>query len=372
MNEPERSSKTSSSLFVRILKWVSGIVLACLLASYLAPYISPESFWLPALFGLAYPFLLGIACMIAVLWLLANRKWAVVCLVAILIGWGNLSSFFRVNFSEEKNTEYQPKVMSFNVRLFDLYNWTNNKRTRDRLFRFLKREEPDILCLQEFYNDTSGDFKTLDTMVQFLNARNVHAEYTKTVKKVHLFGIATFTSYPILQKGIVPFPEKSNNICIFTDVKMRNDTVRIYNMHLQSYLFDKSDYKFVEDMQGEKETDELNGSKKLFAKMKTAFQKRAAQADRVAAHITACRYKIIVCGDFNDTPFSYTYRTISRNLTDAFRESGSGFGKTYFGEFPSYRIDYILHSKNISSSGFITHPEKLSDHYPVSCKVKVN
>jgi endonuclease/exonuclease/phosphatase family metal-dependent hydrolase len=113
--------------------------------------------------------------------------------------------------------------------------------------------------------------------------------------------------------------------------------------------------------------DEIEGSKNLLRRLKRAFVRRAPQAEMVAEHIRKCRYPVIVCGDFNDTPFSYTYNTVKGNLNDAFIECGNGFGKTYNGIFPSFRIDYILHSGSLVPSGYYTHSESYSDHFPVSC-----
>jgi endonuclease/exonuclease/phosphatase family metal-dependent hydrolase len=252
------------------------------------------------------------------------------------------------------------------VRLFDLYNWSHNKLTRNRMFSFIKKEEPDIACFQEYFQGDSGYFNTTDTLQQFLAARHVHVEFTLTMRQIQHWGIATFTRYPILGKGRIDFEGKSNNICIYTDVLIGSDTVRIYNMHLQSFLFSKEDYKFVEDLEKDKEVDEIEGSMSIFKRMKKAFILRAPQADVVASHIAVCPYRVIVCGDFNDTPFSYTYHRIKGSLGDSFMESGSGLGKTYFGNFPSFRIDYIFHSKGYRSYQYTTHPEDYSDHFALT------
>ncbi len=258
--------------------------------------------------------------------------------------------------------------MSYNSMLFDLYNWTKNKQSRNIILTTLAEENPDILCLQEFYtSEEKGDFNNIDTVTHLLNAKNHHVEYTTTLRGNDHWGIATFTKYPIIKKGKIEFNTSANNMCIYTDVVIKADTVRIYNMHLQSIRFSKADYKFLDEVNNDTTDtkDELEKSKNILRRLKRAFVKRATQADGIAAHIEKCPYKIILCGDFNDTPASYVYHTVRGNLKDAFIESGSGFEQTYTGKFPRFRIDYILHSKEFKSKNYHHLSESLTDHYPV-------
>ena len=252
--------------------------------------------------------------------------------------------------------------------LFDLYNWSKNAQTRNIILTNLAEENPDILCLQEFYtSEEKGDFNNIDTVTHLLNTKNSHVEYTITLRGNDHWGIATFTKYPIIKKGKIEFNTRSNNLCIYTDVVIKTDTVRIYNMHLQSISFTKADYKFMDQIQTDSidTKDEVEKSKGILRRLKRAFVKRATQAEIIATHIETCPYKVILCGDFNDTPASYVYNTIRGNLKDAFIESGSGFEQTYAGKFPRFRIDYILHSKEFNSKNYHHISETLTDHYPV-------
>lgn len=348
--------------------WLNYIVAACLLLSCLAAYISPNKIWVLAFFGISFPVIIAVNIFFAFYWLLRFRRQVFISLIALGFGIGSLKGLIQIeNHTTVTHGSKAFKVMSYNVRLFDLYNWNNNKATRNQIFTFIKNEAPAIICLQEVYVDDKKEFQTMDTLVKLQAANNMHIEYTTTVRKIYHWGIATLTKYPILAKGLVTFNSKSNNSCIYTDLLIDTDTVRVYNMHLQSILFSKDDYKFMENLEQNIEVEEIEGSKSILRRLKRAFVKRSLQAEAVEAHIRLCPYPVIVCGDFNDTPTSYTYHTISDQLNDAFIESGSGLGRSYTGKFPSFRIDYILHSPLFKATEFKTHKKELSDHYPVSC-----
>lgn len=387
------------------MKWlfvvINWFVALLLLSSYLAPYVHPAVFWPVSFLGLLFPLLLICNAIFLVIWLLKRKKIFWLSFLVILIGWTNINSYYKIGSESllEKNGNSridQTKILSYNVRLFDLYNWKNHQNlvTRDRIFHFIKNVNADLLMLQEFFVDDSKKFNTLDSIVQFQPAKNYHVEFTTSLNKIYHWGIATFSKYPIVNKGRVDFVGQGNNICIFSDVLIGSDTIRIYNMHLASIHFQYEEYELLQqiakispfsntthsrDSSGPIRSktrvkkladDDVNLKsviKKMFNRIKTAFIFRANQANLIAVHINNCRYPVIVCGDFNDTPLSYAYHKISRGLLDAFKVSGTGFGNTFVGPLPYFRIDFIFHDPSIKSFGFYTNRSiELSDHYPIT------
>jgi endonuclease/exonuclease/phosphatase family metal-dependent hydrolase len=356
------------SIFIKIIYF---IFLILLLLSYLTPISNPKTFWPLAFLGLAYPLLLVANLLFLIWWIIRWNKLYWLSLTCILIGWSNMKMFF--HFPEEINSKNGIKILSYNVRLFDLYNWTHEKDTRFNIYSLIKNESADICCFQEFFHRDSGSCQTIDTLLKLTACKDYHIKYTLTRKKKDHWGIATFSKYPIVKKGEITFKTKSNNICIFSDLKIKEDTIRVYNLHLQSISFGYTDYKFIDALKENNDTLDAGdieiASKNISRRLKRAFIKRASQSEKVLEHIESCKYPVIVCGDFNDTPFSYTYHSFSKKLKDSFMESGSGMGNTYLGNFPSYRIDYIFHSKNFNSSQFKVLKTSLSDHYPITCNL---
>ena len=173
---------------------------------------------------------------------------------------------------------------------------------------------------------------------------------------------ARLSQFPQIKKGTVSIEgERMNNTCIFSDLIIATDTIRIYNIHLASNWFDKSDLAFIENPEMSKDAIK-KGVLSIAKRLKTSFKKRALQVGVIKKHMQNAPYPIIVCGDFNDTPNSFSYQKIVSGLNDSFLEKGSGFGSTFLGKIPFLRIDYILHSPNVKIQSFTTHKAKLSDH----------
>lgn len=373
---PHKEEK--SHFFTRIIWVLNLLALLGLAFSYLASYVSPRTIWWLALFGLGYEFMLVINLIFVVYWMIARSRRFWVSLIFILIGIGKVFSIIQFN-SQSKDEETlrkdgHLKVMSFNVRLFDLYNWFHNEETRNNIFDFLKKESPDIICFQEFYSTDrkKPEFKNSDTLKYFLNSKYTHIEYTLTLRKTDHWGIATYSKYPIVKKQEVHFAKKGGNVFIMSDIKIGNDTIRVFNTHLESVHFGWNSYKFIENLNNDDvQQDEFSGGLTILRQLKKAFVKRATQVEILHDSIEASPYPVLVCGDFNDTPSSYSYEILSDDLNDAYKISGRGLGKTYTGPFPSFRIDYIFHDDKIRSTGFRTIHENLSDHFPVSCMIKV-
>ena len=352
-----------------MILWLNYFAVLALLLSFTAQYISPQTFWPLAFLGISYPVLWVLNLVFIVFWSIQMRWWALLSGIAVLLTVPNVTGMVHVNFSKKGVNNTDIKILDYNCMLFDLYNWSHNKQSRKIIFEMLQSESPDILCLQEFYtSEQPKDFHNADTLVTFLKAKNIHAEYTTTLRTFDHWGVATFSKYPIVRKGKIVFNTRSNNICIYTDVRINNDTVRIYNAHLASISFGKREYKFIDGLNNKEYNDSnLTESKNIIKRLKNGFLKRAEETEMIAAHMKNCRYKIILCGDFNDTPSSFAYHVLSENLKDAFKEAGNGIGKTYNGNLPLLRIDYILYDKAFSCNSYKRIPESLTDHYPISC-----
>lgn len=360
-----RASRQLSG-FNRLMLWLNYFVIIALILSVVAKYISPQLFWFIAFFGLAFPVITLLNFLFIIYWVMLGKRTAIFSIIAMVIALPGTLRFIQISWPSKQAASL--KVTSYNSMLFDLYNWTKNKDSRNLILTGLSEINSDVLCLQEFYNsEEEGDFHNTDTLTQLLNLNYHHTEYSTTLRNTDHWGIAIFSKYPIINKGKILFNTKSNNLCIYSDIVIRKDTVRIYNIHLQSISFSKSDTKFLKDVISEQDAkDEVENGKSILRRIKRAFIKRAEQVQMIKASMATCPYRIILCGDFNDTPASYAYEQLCNELNDSFVEKGLGFGRTYAGTWPQFRIDYILHSPEIKCLQFKRQNETVTDHFPIT------
>lgn len=337
--------------------------------SVFSKYISPIVFWVPAFFGLAFPFLFALNFIVILYWIIQFKPAFIFGFIALLISIPTLLRYVQLSVPTKTYNAKPLKVTSYNSMLFDLYNWTSNKETRSKILSNLSDINPDILCLQEFYtSEQKNDYNNVESLKQLYKEGYYHTEFTITLRELDHWGIATFSKYPIIKKGKIIFNTTSNNMCIYSDIVVNKDTFRVYNVHLQSVSFSKKDNQFLEDViSSERETEnEMGKSKIILRRLKRAFLKRTMQVDMIKMHMKTCPYKIILCGDFNETAASYSYEQLTENLNDAFIEKGLGFGITYAGKWPQFRIDYILHDKSIKCIKYEKDDETFTDHYPIT------
>lgn len=349
----------------------AGVVL---LVTYLAPHVSPVTSWIPALLAMTFPYQVVLHLGFMGWWFFMRKKRMLLSGALLALGYGHIADHFQL-FGRSEPAETisgQPlHVMSYNVRLFDLYDWTKNKQTRDSMFAVFHREDPDILCIQEyFYSPDKRFFETKQSLLKDFRFKASHERFTNTSRYQQHFGIATFSAYPIVKKGFIDFPENPENACIWSDVALKGDTIRVYNAHLASYHFGDADYKFIKALDTDTHTDSLKqGGERILKRLKRGFRLRADEVQRIAEHMAASPHPVLYCGDMNDVPMSYGYATLRELLSDAFVESGRGTGGTYIGDLPSLRIDHILYGEGLHAWDFRTLNEELSDHCAISARI---
>ena len=356
----------------KTLAYITVVFNFLLFFSYLAYLSDPlRSTWI-SFTGLFYPIILIFNIFLLIVWILKRKLFFLPTLIIIILGMYHHSRFFQFyaidNIDDDIN---KLKVMSYNVRLFDLYNWNENKESKAQIMSLINEVNPDVLCIQEYYftEDKKLAFNTRNYIIDSLGFKYYYENFSEESENENYFGMATFSKCPILNSGSKQFSNDISNQFIFTDVKKGNDTIRIYNSHVGSIRFNHTDYKVMGGKGNPIWPHQKPPKRNILSKLKKGFKKRSTQVKSLTKHINSSRLKTIVCMDMNDTPISYSYHQMDKYLNDAFTNSGFGFGGTYIGNIPALRIDYIWHDKKLGSSNFVVYDENLSDHKAISAEI---
>ncbi len=340
----------------------------------LGAYISPVHINFLSFLGFIFPFLWISNVVFAVFWMFKKRKRLIISLSLIILTWSQWNAVFQLSNKDlptNIDKGHTITVMSYNVRMFDKYVWTKDKETPKKIYQFIKDQNPDILCIQEFYiNNKKNQYSENNILSKFKQYKYKHLEYNIKTKSGRKYGLATFSKYPITSTKPLHF-ENTTNFSIQTDIDINGKHIRIFNNHLESIRLQKENYNFIDSLEFKNDQERRKGIYDIFSKLKHAFANRSYQAQTIGRHIKNSPFPAIVCGDFNDTPISYVYRTVKGDLKDSFIESGGGFGGTYNGNLPSFRIDFIFHDKSFESFNHKRIKVNYSDHYPIKTTLKL-
>jgi len=326
---------------------------------YAAGFLKPDTYWYISILSLGYYFWLGLNIAFIVIWLFIKWKYMLGSFIVVALGFTFHSKMIAVNI--KRSGERPIRVMSYNVQLFKFYDWKKNEMQRDKILMFIDDNRADILCFQEYFQTKDNEFTTTEKLKNILPEHKVHFEAGVVKNSTQQYGVATFTKYPIINKGLITIDSTRDrtNLVIYTDMLIEHDTVRVYNVHLASNHLNTNE---VDSMASEKS---IFFVKKWMKKLKNGYNRRFNQVHILMSHLKKCRYPCIIAGDFNDVPLSYTYRMLTSDYKDAFIESGSGIGTTYNGNLPMLRIDYIFYSPHFGSTKFMIPEMKITDHYPI-------
>jgi len=347
-----------------------------MLLLYILPYTNQSFSWFINVFALLLPVFVLLQIGFLIFWLIVKPKLVWIPLLSLLLSWSLLGAMFGFHPSVKEQNVHQSnlRIASWNAHLFNFFE--NNGQLDEQMLQKAKDFSADIFAVQELvFSLDSSSPNTLEKVrkrlgYQYVVAANdrafgVHTNLKQKNERYHPFCVAIFSNYPILRWEKVQSLKEYNHTFLWADVLVKTDTIRIFNIHLQSMHFAKKDYEFIENIDQQDMNDVQRNSRTILRKMKTAYLLRASQAKDVKEELSKSPYPVIVCGDMNDVPNSYAYQTISHNLFDSYTEKGWGIGRTFQFLSPTLRIDYVLHSKELILKQVQVVRPSLSDHNPV-------
>src|SRR6478736_4003485 len=343
------------SWFNKIMFFFNIVLAMATFIGYALPFLAPKLFPILAVLTLLLPMLLILNLLFFGYWLIQFKRQILLSGLVLLMGITFINKFYKFSSKDLPVDNKDFKVMSYNVRLFNKFGWSDKETVPIEISDFVKENDPDILCIQEYSKTPDFDYK-----------RYKHKFILSKGKKIKT-GQAIFSKFKIINTGDIAFPNSNNN-SIFADIKKGKDTIRVYCIHLQSIKISPDVNEISEDIQGINQRK----SEVIFRRISKAFKQQQLQAEIIMNHKKDCKYPIIICGDMNNSAFSYVYRNIKGKLKDSFEEAGKGFGATYKFKYYPARIDYIFADETMEVKQFESFPEfQNSDHYPIMAKLSM-
>lgn len=342
--------------FRSILLVLNVLVVVAMLVSTLAGVIPPSRIVWVSILSYGYFLLLLANLLFIIVWLCLSRWEFLISAAAIAIRYAFVPLFFQVGGTMKVEPgEHTLKVMSFNAHSFTGLD-EDTLMTRDSgaviFLHLLDEERPDVMCLQECY--TGGKVNMLDSLVArgYKYYAGVHGQNTRSP-------LVLYSLHPIINLNTMDKASK-----LYADIVKNGHPVRICCVHLDSYQLDESDLKGFEQLTHAQYDDTT--THKILRKFKETVRCHETEwREELEPLVSSTRIPMILAGDFNDTPASYIYQSATRLLRDSYVEQGRGFGTTYHGPYPAFRIDYILHSDNIEALSYRRLKTNVSDHYPI-------
>jgi endonuclease/exonuclease/phosphatase family metal-dependent hydrolase len=321
---------------------------------------------MPGIIALGFPLFLFLSAIFGFYYLFRLKKRAIIFFAAILLNIPNIIHYIRLAVpAQEASEQYKIKVLSYNVNLFDFYAQADKKNAiRNKILDFIPDTKADIVCLQEYYEMKDGSFSIAASL-----AKNNYIYHTKrSENKKAYYGNVIYSRFPIIEEGYV------GDFACYADILVsKKDTIRVFSMHLYSNKLSKDDHRFYNNaISGKETTDYTEGTSKILSKIRLSASIRQKQISILLKSVSETPYRVILCGDMNETPISYSYNQFAKISDDVFLDWGSGTSSTYNGIFPAYRIDYIFYrtgltsGRNLKAVYYNRYSVKYSDHFPIT------
>ena len=324
--------------------------------SFFAPYINPENFSSVSFLAIAYPLILIIHILFILYWGIQFKKVIIYSIIAIISSYLFGTPIFKTkNKFKALAKDRSFSVMSFNSQMSYFLGGSKKQvqENQSKIIHFINQENADILCVQEarIGIDTSLNYK-------YKSIFNFNHIYSK---------------FQIIDAKEFIYKDASTNKSCYADILVHKDTIRVYNLHLESLHLEKETFKIIDELDSEDGERILhNKTQRISSKINSATKKRINQTMSIVSSIKNCPYPSMICGDFNEVSQSYIYRKLTENYNDAFISSGKGFGATYRKFFFPLRIDYILVDKIWNPYNFEVLDEDISDHQAIRCDIEMN
>ena len=299
--------------------------------------------------------ILIIANMLLLVYWLVRRRWlfSLIPIVTLACCIPYSGTIYQFPFGNDKNPQQSGlTIASYNVAMFN--RETSGFIAQD-ILADMRRQNVDVLCMQE-YNEISGDKKNSDSYKEYFPYMAVGRN-----------DMVIYSRYPIINQKTISF-EETNNSAMWADIDIKGNEFRVFNVHMQTTGINRTLHRVNKFSKQNQEIDNNRVLKAIYGNYMLGMMFRVGQAITVANERHNSKLPVILCGDFNDVPYSYVYNTLLGDLVDGFKECGKGWMYTFRGK-KAVRIDYIFHDKQFRGIDYYKTEITYSDHYPVFMRI---
>ncbi len=341
-------------------RWILSIYIFVHLACLLSVYVPPAVFWPAVFLNYSIPVILGLDIIILLLMFIFIREHVVYPVIALIIFIPFIPVTWHPGWRPQSGV-YDLSVMSLNAKLFRKHK-TYSKFSFE-MIKWAAGDTSVIKCFQEY--STNSRWKVLDVTRQIAEKGYEYYAFRAPTEEEHNPGLAIFSKYKILERGVVWQNRNSLNAGIYVDVEIKGRDIRVYNVHLASMYLQLYQYKSPHNY--------LWKVKRLITQLKYGALRRSAQIDKLIDHARKSPYPYIICGDFNEIPYSYNYFKLKRYFGNAFESAGRGFGFSFNGILFFLRIDHQFYGEGITPVRYrVDRNMKISDHFPTRGWYKID
>ena len=344
------------TLIKTFLNFINAFAIFGLALSYLSSFVDPQDFWIISFFGLTYTFWLGINIIFLLVWILSLKRRGIYNALILIVGFQFTAR--NVQFNTSSKTSSDIKVCSFNTHVQELYYGGN---TSQKIDEYLTNQKYDVALLLEWLNNEGTINNSAYPYQKFISTQEDNPQRN--------YGLKLVSKYPILNWERIRYDHNTSNLAVIFDVDIDGKIIRFVGVHLQSNKVSPKDYQTLinSSLDEEYKTYALE----FIHRLKRLSQLRSKQTKTILESIENSPYPVIIMGDFNDTPQSYTYQQLQKGREDAFIEKGTGWGATYLKPLPFLRIDYIIHDKELQCTDYQSSTSIKSDHSLIEASFKI-
>ncbi len=299
--------------------------------------------------GLVVPYIVLVNILLLIYWVFKKDRFFFLVLTPLIVWYFILGPFFKIFSLEAKDSSDTISVLTFNVLGFEGNYNNRDEHIANKIVDFVNRQDADIICFQEYSRQNISSNVFADYPYQYIYQFNNRQRYSS---------LAILSKFPIINQGSLNFKNTGNNT-IYADIVKKTDTIRVYNVHLQSLAIQPGSFKRENPL-------------RIYNRLGSTFEYQRIQAEQIVKHSKNSPFPKIICGDFNNTQYSRIYQRIRSAMKDSYLEKGSGFGRTLEFKFLPFRIDYILTDPDFEVLEHKNFEAVLSDHFPVMASIKLN